>query len=244
MLKRLLLGLLGIVLLAVIGFIVWAETPLGPAEDALTALESGGGVTVTRTDAGWEFAPDDGPASVGIVFYPGGRVDPRSYAPLSRDLAERGYLVVITPVTLNLAVFSTNVGDRAREAHPEIDDWGIIGHSLGGAMAATHAAARAGEYDALIFLGAYPPEGVDLRSAVKKAASVYGDRDAGLKLENVEATKPFLPEGTRFTVIEGGNHAQWGSYGPQHGDLPATIGAAEQRTYAIEAVEFALGPAR
>jgi len=240
---RIIAAVLGVVLVAVLGFIIWAETPLGPAPDAIAALESGNSVTVARTAAGWEFAPDaDG--QVGIVFYPGGRVDARSYAPLARALAEQGYLVVITPVTLNLAVMSPNVGDRARDAHPEIKRWGIIGHSLGGAMAATHAAARPGEYAALVFLAAYPPDGTDLREAVGKVASVYGDRDPGLKMENVNSTKSLLPTDSVFTQIKGANHAQWGSYGPQPGDMSATIGPAEQLSYAIDAVRDVLGPAK
>lgn len=240
---RILLGFGAIALAAVVAFIIWAETPLGPAPDAVAALESGGGVTVTRTPAGWEFAPT-GDTTTGVVFYPGGRVDARSYAPLARLLAERGYLVVITPVTLNLAVMSPNVGDKARDTHPEIERWGIIGHSLGGAMAATHVAARPGEYEALVFLAAYPPDGTDLTRAVPVVASVYGDRDGGLKLEKVESTKVLLPADSTFTEIPGANHAQWGSYGPQPGDLPATIDPAEQLKYAITAIESTLGPAR
>lgn len=240
---RILLALGGLALLVVLGFVIWAKTPLSPAPDALAALESGGGVTVTRTSAGWEFAPE-GDTTTGIVFYPGGRVDARSYAPLARLFAERGYLVVITPVTLNLAVMSPNVGDRAREAHPEIERWGIVGHSLGGAMAATHVAARPGEYEALVFLAAYPPDGTDLTQAVPIVASVYGDRDGGLKLEKVESTKVLLPPDSTFTEIPGANHAQWGSYGPQPGDLPATIDPAAQLKYAIDAIERTLGPAR
>ena len=36
--------------------------------------------------------------------------------------------------------------------------------------------------------------------------------------------------------IEGGNHAQFGNYGPQKGDLPATISAEEQQTQTVEAI--------
>ena len=36
--------------------------------------------------------------------------------------------------------------------------------------------------------------------------------------------------------IEGGNHAQFGNYGPQKGDLPATISAEEQQAQAVDAI--------
>ena len=37
--------------------------------------------------------------------------------------------------------------------------------------------------------------------------------------------------------IEGGNHAQFGNYGPQKGDLPATISAEEQQARTVAAIE-------
>ena len=36
--------------------------------------------------------------------------------------------------------------------------------------------------------------------------------------------------------IEGGNHAQFGNYGPQEGDLPATISAEEQQAQTVAAI--------
>ena len=36
--------------------------------------------------------------------------------------------------------------------------------------------------------------------------------------------------------IEGGNHAQFGNYGPQEGDLPAAISVEEQQAQAVEAI--------
>ena len=36
--------------------------------------------------------------------------------------------------------------------------------------------------------------------------------------------------------IQGGNHAQFGNYGPQKGDAPATISAEEQQARTVEAV--------
>ena len=38
--------------------------------------------------------------------------------------------------------------------------------------------------------------------------------------------------------IEGGNHAQFGNYGPQKGDLPATISAEEQQAQAVDAITY------
>ena len=37
--------------------------------------------------------------------------------------------------------------------------------------------------------------------------------------------------------IEGGNHAQFGNYGPQKGDPPAAISAQEQQAQTVAAIE-------
>ena len=37
--------------------------------------------------------------------------------------------------------------------------------------------------------------------------------------------------------IEGGNHAQFGNYGPQKGDLPASISAQDQQAEMVAAIE-------
>ena len=66
------LTVIGVMLAAVAGFLVWALTPLGPGPDALAALQSGDGVRVTETAYGWLFVAEDATAPVtGLVFYPG-----------------------------------------------------------------------------------------------------------------------------------------------------------------------------
>jgi hypothetical protein len=57
--------------------------------------------------------------------------------------------------------------------------------------------------------------------------SIYGTKDmAGM--EPFDKSRLQLPADTQFVIIEGGNHAQFGSYGPQAGDNPATISPEEQ----------------
>ena len=46
-------------------------------------------------------------------------------------------------------------------------------------------------------------------------------------LEKVKSTDK-IPENAKFVAIEGGNHAQFGSYGAQKGDGDATISENEQ----------------
>ena len=96
-LKRVIWGILILILLTTIGFVAWASFPLGPGQTAQLAIQSDERVTVETIQEWTVFRPAAGVPQTGFIFYPGGRVDYRSYAPLLKPLAEHGYLVVLTP---------------------------------------------------------------------------------------------------------------------------------------------------
>lgn len=239
--KRLGITLLVALGIAVLSAALWLATPLGPDARALDALTPQDGISAERTAYGWELWPSSSQPATGVVIYPGGRVDPRSYAPLARGLAQAGYRAIIVKAPLNLAVLSPNAGDRATEAHPEIRRWAIVGHSLGGAMAASHVAARPGRYAALVLLAAYPPSSTDLSSAKVAVVALAGTRDAVLDEAAFESARARLPAGSIVAKVDGANHAQWGSYGRQRGDSSATIPPEVQTAIAVDAVRRALG---
>jgi len=225
-------------------FVWWALTPLGPDDGALAALESDEIVMVAETDSAWVFIPADDEPHVGLVLYPGGRVDPRSYAPLAREIAERGYLVAITPMPLNLAVLDSDKAQDVIDANPEIITWAVGGHSLGGSMAARFASVNPDAIDGLAMLASYPAASDDMSEVEFTAVSIYGSRDGILDEERFRESIPQMPPGTRFVAIEGGNHAQFGSYGPQPGDLEPAILAEDQRWETVQAVGEMLAPLR
>lgn len=90
------------------------------------------GVQVEQDSSVTWFLPSQ--PTAGLIFYPGGKVEDTAYAPLMRTLAEKGILCGLVKMPGNLAVFSPNAADGLQQAHPEITDWYIGGHSLGGAM--------------------------------------------------------------------------------------------------------------
>lgn len=230
---------LGLVLLAAAA---WVATPLGPDARALESIESGDGISVTRAVWGWEFSPSSSTPATGVVIYPGGRVDPRSYAPLARGLAQSGYRAIVVKMPLGLAVLSPHAADRPAHAHPEIRRWAIVGHSLGGAMAAAHVAERPGRYAALVLLAAYPPDSVDLsRETTLSVAALAGSEDAVLDAEAFAAARLRLPARSVIATVTGANHSQWGSYGSQRGDSEAAISPEAQIAIAVDAVRRALG---
>jgi pimeloyl-ACP methyl ester carboxylesterase len=231
-LKWIIVGLLVFLLVALVGFTVWAYTPLGPSDEALAALNSDAAVTVA-TEPWLTFTPTGVAPATGFVLYPGGRVDPRAYAPQARALAEQGYLVVIPPMPFNLAVFGVNEADDVIAAHPEIQKWAVGGHSLGGAMAASHLFGKTADEQGLILWGSYPADSNSLADRTMPATSIYGTLDGGV--DGIVAAQALLPPDAAFVPIEGGNHAQFGFYGPQPGDNPATISASEQLAQTVAA---------
>jgi hypothetical protein len=233
--KWILWGLLIVVGVLAVGFVIWGLTPSGPMDEALEAMEPSGSVGVT--DDEWlVFEPLAQAPTRGFIFYPGGHVDYRSYAPLARELAARGYLAVITPMPLSLAVFNPGAAQGVIEAYPEITTWVISGHSLGGAMAANFAAGSPGELDGMALLASYPASSDDLTQSGVQVASIYATNDGLTTAEDIEASKLLLPEDTAFVSIEGGNHGQFGWYGEQRGDNPATISRDDQQSQVLEAV--------
>jgi len=233
LLKRILLVLLAVMLLAAVGFIAWAETPLGPAPEALAALQSNSQVTVIAGDF-ITFAPaNQQPASVGFIFYPGGRVDARSYVVPLREIAAQGYLVVLVPVRLNLAFFEISAARPVIAAHPEIHTWVIGGHSLGGVAAALFAKDNP-DISGLIFWASYPADD-SLKNSNLRVLSIYGTNDmAGV--QTFKAKEELMPTNVQYVIIEGGNHSQFGDYGFQPGDMEATISRTEQQSQVVDSV--------
>jgi hypothetical protein len=225
-----------ILLLAVGGFVVWASSAPAPMPEAVAALQSDSSVRVTED---LQFIPLTSASDVGLIFYPGGKVDPRSYAPMAHALAAQGYFVDIPAMPLNLAVFGINAADGIIAAYPEIKHWAIGGHSLGGSMAARYVQGQPAKVSGLLLLASYPD--VDLSKILIPVVVVYGTRDGLATVEKVEAASPLLPPSTDWIKIDGGNHAQMGWYGAQSGDNDATISREDQQVQVIDAAAALLG---
>ena len=214
--------LAALLLLLIAAFLLYAAEYYHADETALQALEPDARVQVTRTDYGWFF---DGPSEkAALIFYPGGKVEERAYAPLLRLIAGQGMDVCLLKVPLHLAVLSPDRADAAMAEH-DYAAWYIGGHSLGGAIAANYAAGHPGIFRGLVLLAAYPSHPLDGEIRV---LSILGSEDGVLNREKLAAGEQFAPGGVQTHVIPGGNHAQFGSYGPQKGDGTALIPAAEQ----------------
>jgi hypothetical protein len=213
--------------------LVWSKTGTYPARTvALSALESTDRVTITQ-DKLIVFTPVV-ETDTGVIFYPGGLVEPTAYAPILQKIAAEGVLVIITPMPLNLAIFNTGAANAVIEAYPHISTWILAGHSLGGASAAIFAENNPESIEGLALWDSYPPDSADLSDNTLAAISVFGTTNQIPNTENFDDKRHLLPADTTFVGIEGANHAQFGDYGPQKGDVVASMSLAEQHEQVAE----------
>lgn len=222
--KSLKITLLSILLLLVFcfsGFFIWA-TDYYHAEEVVVATMQGDS-SIEVVDNLTIISPSV-PSDVGIIFYPGAKVETISYIPLLQKLKNQGYTCVLVKMPLNMAIFDANAAENVFKELPDIKSWYIAGHSMGGSMASDYASKHQNKVDGLILMGAYiygdyPSE---------KALTIYGSFNSNLE-KDINYTE-------NIVKIEGGNHAQFGNYGKQKGDPDATISAEDQQNITVTAI--------
>lgn len=219
-----------IIFIVLICTVVYLCNPYQPDSDALDNLLSDDLITVEQLEDQTVFSPKE--ATVGFIFYPGANVEHTAYAPLTAWMAREGILCILADMPLNHAFLDSNAADEIMAAHPEITQWYIGGHSLGGAMAAKYAEENADRLEGLVLLAAYST--ADLSDTDLKVLSIYGDRDEILNQKHYKKNLSNLPEGYQEIVITGGNHANFGSYGDQKKDGVAIISSYVQSKITAE----------
>lgn len=231
--KRVVAWSAGIFVAAGLGLILWGNDAYPPQQPALDALQSDLQVTVTQHKGVITFEPVAMQPKTGFILYPGGRVDYRVYAPVLHRIAAQGFFVAVVKVPLNFAIFDVDAAQAVIDQYPQIEHWVVGGHSLGGVAAASYASGRLDVVKGLVFWASYPADD-SLSTAALPVLSIYGTNDmAGMEV--FDQSRSQLPAETQFVIIQGGNHAQFGSYGPQAGDNPADIPAEEQWSQIAEA---------
>lgn len=178
------------------------------------------------------FQPEE--VTAGFIFYPGGKVEHTAYSPLMEVLAFEGILCVLVEMPGNLAVLDMDAAEGIPEQFPEIENWYIGGHSLGGSMAASYLAKHADAYAGLVLLGSYST--ADLSGSGLSVLSIYGSEDHVMNREKYEQTRTNLPADFTEIVLDGGCHAYFGMYGAQDGDGTPAIRAEEQILQTADAI--------
>ena len=225
LLRRATLMAAALLLLTVLAFVVWASpartaTP-GPLEAAVAdpSVEVELGPVVM-------LRPSASEPERGVVFYPGARVHREAYvATWAPIVAETDTLVLIPRMPLNLAVFGRSRADTLIDEHDKLDEWWVGGHSLGGAMASSWLGTEPeADVAGLVLWASFATAGADLAEREDlRILSVNGGRDGLATPQDVAERRSLLPEDAVLVEVAGMNHAQFGRYGDQRGDLAPTI---------------------
>jgi len=202
-------------------------------QDAIAAFAPMNAVSAEQLDDGTLVFRPENPTK-GFIFYPGGKVEYTAYQPLMAACAQQGILCVLVKMPFNLAVLDINAAAGIQQQYPQIENWYIGGHSLGGSMAAAYLADHADDFDGLVLLGSYST--ADLSETGLTVLSVYGSEDRVMNRAKYDENKSNLPGDLVEVVLQGGCHAYFGMYGAQEGDGEPSISNAEQISLTAEQI--------
>ncbi len=223
---RVILAVLVVLTLLVVGFLVWAKTVMQGERPASLEAWTDERVSIESFDDSVVMTPVDEVSDRGLVFIPGARVAPYAYmAKLVDVVAETGTTVVITKPILNLAFFDQRPLETFTRHAPEVSDWYVGGHSLGGVRACMMATEE--DVAGVVFFGSYCAN--DLSGSGLAVLSISGSEDGLSTPGKIEGAAHLLPADATFVEIEGANHASFGDYGVQPGDGVSTAPDPEVR---------------
>lgn len=219
--KITLISILSVVVLLIGTFFIYVSDYYRADDVAIAAMQS---ENTMRVEGNLTILTPTIPSDTALIFYPGAKVEYTAYIPILEKLCQNGITCVLVKMPFNLAIFDPNAADKAFDKLPDIENWYIGGHSVGGAMASSYAANNKDKVKGLILLGAYIYGDVSPENAL----TVYGTLNSDLE-KHINYTE-------NIVIIDGGNHAQFGNYGEQRGDSPATISREEQQDIAVKAI--------
>ena len=109
--KKILKGILTLLLISTIGFFIWLSNYYAPDKDAKLALISDNSVEVIIDKNSITFTPKNLEPNKGFIFYPDMKVDSKSYSKVCKMIAQKGYRVVLVNMPLNFPLFGQNRAD-------------------------------------------------------------------------------------------------------------------------------------
>lgn len=222
--------LLAVVFVAIGGILIWSTITYPASEAGLAAARADDRIAIDDTADRVVLTPTDDSAPLdgeGLVFLAGAKVEPLAYVSTFRELAAEGVTVVIVRPILNFAIIDPRPLSDFTAAAPDVTTWSVGGHSAGGVRGCTYA--EDPEVRRLVLLASYCSLG-DLSDRTDLAAlSITGSRDGVLNADAAAESRSLMPADTEYVELDGVNHAQFGDYGDQAGDDPATTTDDEAR---------------
>lgn len=212
-----------------------------PAAEALAALASDASVVVQQGDY-IVFRPRAEPPRMGVIFYPGANCDVRGYAPVLRRLAAAGYFVVDVPMPLEFAFLAPNRALEVQADFPQLRRWAIIGHSLGGAMAAGFTYDHPDKVRGLVIWDSFPAPNKSLANYERPVWHIHRARPDGSPPASFAERRNLFPPASTWVAIPGGIHMYFGAFdgGGYVEDWEPSISRGEQHERAGAATLAAL----
>lgn len=212
------IALLAIVTLIVLGVGVYFIYSAGhslPANELRFSAAQGQSSSRFENKGSYYAIMPNSTTRAGLIIYPGAFGDPRAYVGRYAELAEKGIAVFVIRSPFNFALLDVNRGSKILRDNPNITNWYVAGHSLGGVAACEFARSHESELHGLILLGSYCNGNASNLSI--PVLSVSGSRDGLSTTAKINASRSNLPTSTYFVVIDGANHSQFGSFSQLQG---------------------------
>lgn len=213
---------------------IYINTYYHASDEAWASInEPQSGVKVSQTDDYIMFEPESGTSDY-FIYYPGAKVEYEAYAPVAEQLALAGVACALVKAPLRLTILDSTLAEDVIAQNPDVENWFIGGHSMGGLSASDYAYKNQEKFKGLVFIASRTNK--DIRDISIPVLSIIGDCDGVCTKEKYEGSAVNLPDTRTEVLISGANHGQFGWYGFQSGDNQAGVTHQEQTRQTVEAI--------
>lgn len=219
--KKMLLGILGVLAIAILIFLFYYNKANQEALDIVSKMDKVGNDYYFRGDSG-----------VGFIIFTGAKMDEKSYAYIAELLHKEGHTVVLPKFMFHMSSTGTNRGIEIMESNPEIEKWFLIGHSIGGMPISRIAVQKPANLQGLAFLASYVS--TDLSELDVSAIHIMASNDNFYsEKQRAEERLDYLPKNSTVITIEGASHQGFGAYDSWGDRGGATLPWKEQQKQAV-----------
>jgi hypothetical protein len=218
-----------------LGFTIWLFYSYQAKGVGEQYFENDEDIKVEDTDDFFSFTPTKGYKEV-FIFYPGAMVDPKAYVPLCSKVADNGIKAYLIKMPWRLASQGYNKPIELQLFVDTSKEYILAGHSQGAKMAAQFVYEHPGLINKLILIGSSHPRDISLSDIKIPVMKIYGSKDGVADAGTIHRNKTKLPQTTKYVLIEGANHSQFGYYGSQLGDEKADISRDLQQEETLKSI--------
>ena len=132
-----LITIISLVFLLAVAFFIYASDYYRADDVAIAVIQSG---TAMQVQDNIIILSPATSSDTALIFYPGAKVENIAYLPILEMIKESsGITCILVKMPFNMAIFNANAADKVIDQFPDIKNWYIGGHSMGGAMASNYA---------------------------------------------------------------------------------------------------------